>query len=61
MYVLNEFWQPSVRVQQNIFEQTLTKVVNLNLYASFGTFCVQTDQLFESQWAFEKWLNIDKL
>ena len=38
----------------------LTKVVSLNLYASFGTFCVRIGQFFESQWAFEECRNIDK-
>ena len=51
---------PTVRVQYNIFEQTLTEVDSLYLYASFGTFCVQIGQLFESQWASEECLNIDK-
>ena len=48
-------------VQQNIFEQPLMiKVGSLNLYASFGTFWIQIGQSFDSQWAFEEWLNIDK-
>ena len=59
MYWTN-FCQPTVGVQQNIFEQALIKIVSLNLYASFGTFCVQMGQLFESQWAFEECLKIDK-
>ena len=59
MYWTN-FYQPTVRVQLNVFEQTLIEVGSLNLYASFGTFCVQIGQLFESQWAFEECLNIDK-
>ena len=59
MYWMN-FCQPTNRVKQNIFEQTLIKDVSLSLYASFGTFCVQIGQLFESQWAFEECLNIDK-
>ena len=54
------FYQPTVRFQQNIFEQTLLEVDTLNLYASFGSFCVQTVQSLEAQWAFEQWLNIDK-
>ena len=41
--------QPTVRAQQNIFEQTLIEDGSLNLYAFFGTFCVQIGQLFESQ------------
>ena len=63
-YNIRMYWtnscQPTVRIQQNIFEQTLIEVGNLHLYASFGTFCVQIGQLFESQWAFEECLNIDK-
>ena len=59
MYWTN-FCQPTNRVKQNIFEQTLIKDVSLSLYASFGTFCIQIGQLFESKWAFEKCLNIDK-
>ena len=54
------FCQPIVRVQKNTLEQTLIEVGWLNLYASFGTFYVQIGQLFESQWAFEECLNIDK-
>ena len=38
-----------IHVQQNIFEQTLIEVVILHLYASFGTFYLQIDQLFEAQ------------
>ena len=60
MYWTN-FCQPTVRVQQNIFEETLIGVGTLQIYTSFGTFCVQIGQLFESQWAFEECLNIDKL
>ena len=40
MYNIHIHWtnfcQPSVCVQQNIFEQTLIEVGSLNLYASFG-------------------------
>ena len=39
MYWTN-FWQPTVRVQQNIFEKTFIKVGSSHLYASFDTFCV---------------------
>ena len=59
MYWTN-FCQPTVRVQQNIFEQTLIKVGSLNIYASFGIFCVQIGQLFESQCAIEECLKIVK-
>ena len=44
------FWQPTVHVQLNIFEKTLTEVVSSHIYASSGTFC---DQIFEAQWDFK--------
>ena len=47
MYWTN-FWQSSVHVHQNIFERTLVEVFNSHLYASFGTFCAQIGQLFET-------------
>ena len=59
MYWMN-FCQPIIRLQQNIFEQSLIEVGSLHIYACFGTFCVQIGQIFESQWAFEECLNIDK-
>ena len=52
MYWTN-IWQPTVRVQQDIFEKTLVEDSSSHLYASFGTFCVQIDQLFEAQWDFK--------
>ena len=58
MYWTN-FRQPTAHVQQNIFGKTLIEVCSLNLYASFGTFCVQMGQLFASQWVFEACLKID--
>ena len=54
------FCQLTVGVQQNIFEQTLIEIGSLNLYTFIGTFCVQVGWLFESQWAFEECLNIEK-
>ena len=45
MYWMN-FWQPTVHVQQNIFEKTLKEVGSLYLWASFGTFCAQIGQVF---------------
>ena len=50
MYVVNEFLTAdrSCTVQQNIFEKTLIEVDSSHLYASFGTFCVQIDHIFES-------------
>ena len=49
-YVLNEFStvDHSCTVQQNILEKTLIEVDRSHFYASFGTFCVQIGQLFES-------------
>ena len=47
------FWQPTVKVQQNTFENTLFKVGSQHLYASFATFRVQIGQLFEAQWNFK--------
>ena len=59
MYWTN-FWQPTVHVQQNIFEKTLIKIGSSHLYASFGTFCVQIGQFLESQWVFGKCLKTVK-
>ena len=47
------FWQPTVHVQENIFGNTQIEDCSSHLYASFVTFCVQIDQLFATQWAFE--------
>ena len=51
MFSMN-FWQLTVHVQQNIFGITYKSW--LVVYASFGTFCVQIGQFFETQGAFEK-------
>ena len=40
MYWTN-FWQPTVQVQQDIFEKTLNEVDSSYLHASFGSFCVK--------------------
>ena len=53
MYWTNS-WQPTVHVQQTIFEKSLIEVGSSHLYASFGTFCVQIGRLLEAQWVFEK-------
>ena len=46
--------QPTVHVQQNIFETFFIKIVtSSHLYASFGTFCVQ----IAAQWVFKKLKN----
>ena len=58
-YVMNEF-VTVMYIQQNVFEKTLIEVCILHLYASFGSFCVQIGQLFETQWVFEECLNMDK-
>ena len=42
------FLQPTVHVQQNVFEKTLIEDVSSHLYASFGTFFFQIGQLFEA-------------
>ena len=60
MYWAN-FWQPTVNVEQNIFEEALKEACSPHLYASFDTFCAQIGQLFEAQWVFEVGLKIDKL
>ena len=52
MYWTN-FRQPTAHVQQNIFGKILIGDCSPHLYASFGTFCVQIDQLFPSQWVFK--------
>ena len=52
MYWTN-FWQPTIHVQQNICEKTLIKVGSSNLYAPFGTFCVEIVQLLVTQWVFK--------
>ena len=49
VYVLNQSLIADRYVQTNIFEKTLLKVCSSHLSASFGTFCVQIDQLFEAQ------------
>ena len=55
MYWTN-FWQPTVHVEQNIFEKTPIKVNSSHHYASFGTFCVQISKFFKEEWAFEECL-----
>ena len=52
MYLTN-FWQPIIHVQQNIFEKILIEVDSSNIYASFGSFCVQIGYLFETQYDFD--------
>ena len=56
MYWTN-IWQPTVHVQQNIFEKTLIETCSPHLYASFGA---QIGQLFEAQWVFQVCFEIDK-
>ena len=53
MYFTN-FWQPTVHVQQNIFEKTLIKACSPHLYASFCTFCLQICQSYAAQWVFKQ-------
>ena len=45
--------QPTVHVQQNIFEKNLIEFGSPHLYASFGSFFVQIGQLVEPQWDFK--------
>ena len=52
MYWTN-FWQPTVLLQQNIFEKNHIELGSSHLYASFGIFCVQIGQLVEAQWDFK--------
>ena len=52
--------QPTVHVRQNNFETALIEACSPDLYASFGTFCVQIGQLFEAQWVFEVCLKVDE-
>ena len=51
------FRLPTVRKQQSILlKKTLIEVYSSHLHASFGTFCVQIGQLFETQLVFEEYL-----
>ena len=59
MYWTN-FWQPTVLVQQNVFEKNLIIDSSPHLYASFGTFYIQIGLLFEAQWYFKLCLKIYK-
>ena len=56
---MNEFL--TAHVLQINFEKTLMEVDSPYLYASYGTFCIQIGQSFETHWVFEECLNIDKL
>ena len=46
---MNEYLTADFQAQQNIFEKVLIEACIQNLYASFGTFCEQIGQLFETQ------------
>ena len=59
-YVLNEFLKADRSCTAKYFWKTVIENGSSHLYASFGTFFVQIGRLFESQWAFEECLNIDK-
>ena len=48
MYWTN-FWHPIVRVQQIFLKKNPTEVCSPQLYASFGTNCVQIGQWFETE------------
>ena len=47
-YILNKFLTAD-HAPQNIFEKNSKKVGSSHIYASFGTFYVQIDQLFKAQ------------
>ena len=49
MYWTN-LWQPTVQVQQNIFENYFMKIHSSYLYASIDTFCVLIGQLFAARY-----------
>ena len=63
-YFIHMYWtnfcRLTVNFYENTFEKLRRKICSPNIYASFGTFCVKIGQLFESQWAFQECLNIDK-
>ena len=59
MYWTN-FWHPTIHVKQYIFEKTVIEVGSSQLYASFGTFCVQVGQSFEAECVFKKCLKMVK-
>ena len=44
------FWLLTIHKQQNILGKTITEVDSSHIHASFGTFCGQIGQSFESQW-----------
>ena len=48
-----KFWQPTVPIQQHIFEKNLIEVCSSYLYNSFGTFWVQIGKFFEARWIFK--------
>ena len=60
MYWTN-FWRPTIHVQQKVFEKPYIVHCITHLYTSFGTFCTQIGQLFETLWVFEACLEIHKL
>ena len=51
--VLNGCLTANHSFTQSIFQKTLIGVDSSHLYGSFGTFCIQIGQLFESQWEFK--------
>ena len=60
MCVTNKFLTAHRSYTKKSFEKNISEVGIPHSYASFGTFCAQTDQLFETQWIFEICLKIDK-
>ena len=53
MYVLNEFLIADCSCTKKYFWKTLIEVYGSYLYASFGTFCVQIGQFFETRLIFK--------
>ena len=51
MYWTN-FWQPTVYVQQNVFEKIVIEVYSPHLHASFSIFCVHNG--FAAHWVFKQ-------
>ena len=64
-YSIRMYWthfsQPTLHLQQNIFEEALAEVGSSHLYAYFGTFCVEIGKFVDPQGIFEKCLKIDQL
>ena len=51
--ILNNFFTTDRLGTTKYFWKNSIEVGRSHFYASFGTFCIQIDQLFEAQWDFE--------